>query len=387
MRIVCPNCGAQYEVEDAAIPPEGRDVQCSSCGHGWFQARPELAAPRAGQETVREPAGPEPAAQDDATRSEPAAPAPERQEPEPEPEPEPEREGDTWPEEEVDAEGDDPRSGRPEDDDDDIAVAAEERAARTARGLDPEIAAILKAEAEREARLRAGEAEAVRAAGMPPAEEARPVPQRPERSPEERAAADARRERMREAIMRERRLGMEERTPTPRGRPDPEPAEAPRRPGREAVAAQESEAAIAPAPRRPERGDAESDGQTPARPGRRDAETTGARRDLLPDVEELNSTLRAANEDRPRSSKPASPAVEAPTPAGRGFRRTVSLLAVVIAVLVLVYYRPDMVTTFLPQAEAPLAVYRDLVGQAHAVLFSLGQALVDAVSGLLSRFL
>lgn len=42
MRLHCPNCRAQYEVPDTAIPPEGRDVECSNCGHSWFQA-PVLA--------------------------------------------------------------------------------------------------------------------------------------------------------------------------------------------------------------------------------------------------------------------------------------------------------------------------------------------------------
>ena len=41
MRLVCPNCDAKYEVSDDAVPQEGRDVQCSSCGHAWFQRRPE----------------------------------------------------------------------------------------------------------------------------------------------------------------------------------------------------------------------------------------------------------------------------------------------------------------------------------------------------------
>lgn len=36
MRLACPNCDAQYEVDDAVIPSEGRDVQCSNCGHTWF---------------------------------------------------------------------------------------------------------------------------------------------------------------------------------------------------------------------------------------------------------------------------------------------------------------------------------------------------------------
>jgi predicted Zn finger-like uncharacterized protein len=41
MRIMCPNCDAEYEVDAAAIPETGRDVQCSNCGHAWFQDHPE----------------------------------------------------------------------------------------------------------------------------------------------------------------------------------------------------------------------------------------------------------------------------------------------------------------------------------------------------------
>ncbi|OCX61033.1 hypothetical protein BFP70_16390 [Thioclava sp. SK-1] len=37
MRLICPNCSAQYEVGDSVIPDAGRDVQCSSCGKTWFQ--------------------------------------------------------------------------------------------------------------------------------------------------------------------------------------------------------------------------------------------------------------------------------------------------------------------------------------------------------------
>lgn len=42
MRLICPNCEAEYEVDDAAIPDIGRDVQCSNCGHAWFQLPPEI---------------------------------------------------------------------------------------------------------------------------------------------------------------------------------------------------------------------------------------------------------------------------------------------------------------------------------------------------------
>lgn len=37
MRLTCPNCKAQYEVDDSVIPDAGRDVQCSACGHTWYQ--------------------------------------------------------------------------------------------------------------------------------------------------------------------------------------------------------------------------------------------------------------------------------------------------------------------------------------------------------------
>ena len=37
MRLICPNCGAQYEVPDDVIPAGGRDVQCSNCGFTWFE--------------------------------------------------------------------------------------------------------------------------------------------------------------------------------------------------------------------------------------------------------------------------------------------------------------------------------------------------------------
>lgn len=46
MRLICPNCGAQYDVADEAIPAGGRDVQCSSCQQTWYQTDKPVVAGR-----------------------------------------------------------------------------------------------------------------------------------------------------------------------------------------------------------------------------------------------------------------------------------------------------------------------------------------------------
>jgi len=77
MRLICPNCGAQYEVADDVIPEGGRDVQCSNCGHTWFEQPGTSVTEEFGMPEGTEDARPDP------------APEPES-EPQPEPEPEPE---------------------------------------------------------------------------------------------------------------------------------------------------------------------------------------------------------------------------------------------------------------------------------------------------------
>ena len=75
MRLICPNCDAEYEVDAAAIPDTGRDVQCSSCGHAWFQLPPEVelaleqedelfGAPLGGEPPAAAPVATAPAAED-----------------------------------------------------------------------------------------------------------------------------------------------------------------------------------------------------------------------------------------------------------------------------------------------------------------------------------
>ncbi len=71
MRLICPNCDAQYEVPDEVMPTSGRDVQCSNCGQTWFQHHPDhmpdedfdgldAAAPAPDEEVAPPPAPPSP---------------------------------------------------------------------------------------------------------------------------------------------------------------------------------------------------------------------------------------------------------------------------------------------------------------------------------------
>ena len=46
MRLICPNCSAEYEIPDDAIPEGGRDLQCSSCGGTWFSKSDETDPPQ-----------------------------------------------------------------------------------------------------------------------------------------------------------------------------------------------------------------------------------------------------------------------------------------------------------------------------------------------------
>jgi predicted Zn finger-like uncharacterized protein len=61
MILTCPECATSYFVDDSRIPPAGRRVKCSSCGHRW-RAGPEGPLPDA----------PEPAPDLEAAKVEPA---------------------------------------------------------------------------------------------------------------------------------------------------------------------------------------------------------------------------------------------------------------------------------------------------------------------------
>ena len=71
MRLICPNCEAQYEVPDDAIPPGGRDVQCSNCQQTWFQTQKPVTPAR--NALMLEPSDPHAAPEEDAADKQPVA--------------------------------------------------------------------------------------------------------------------------------------------------------------------------------------------------------------------------------------------------------------------------------------------------------------------------
>ncbi|SIS64423.1 zinc-ribbon domain-containing protein [Phaeovulum vinaykumarii] len=279
MRLICPNCNAQYVVDDSVIPDSGRDVQCSNCGHAWFQL-PEGAAP------------PEAPDMPEAPEVEPGAPeveAPEAEAPEPEaPEPAP-------------------------DADTEAVAPSEEAPPAPRRSLDPSLMAVLREEAEREARARRREA------GLP------------EDAPEAEAAAD----------------------------PDAEIAAMMAGSGAYAAEATAPATPVAdfPAP------DPDPEPDPPPR------------RDRLPDIEEINSTLRATSE---RAGDPV--AADAPETVARnrsGFRLGFGLALAVAAAGLGVYASAPQIAARVPALAPALGTFVETIDRGRVWLDAELRALTD----------
>lgn len=331
MRLICPNCDAQYEVDASVIPPDGRDVQCSSCGHTWFQP-PEGAE----AEDIADPAVAEvqdttdPIADTDFEEAETEVEDLPEFEAEPEEEPaaaagtsaaldavrqmlnassgdekpslEPEPESDPEPEDiidfsEVDDEPDYEPEPAPEPEPEpeyvpvDPEPEPEELAPASRRGLDDKVADVLREEAEREVAAR-------RAEGHAQPLESQPDLGLPDAAVSSAAAGAG---------------GLKDRIARLRGVPS------------------------------------EDEGEKP----------TGARSELLPDIEEINSTLRAnGSRDDDGGAAPSAPAVQANR---NGFGRGFGFVVLIFAILFGIYKASPTISVLVPAAEPTLTVFAGMV--------------------------
>ncbi|HHB81337.1 MAG TPA: hypothetical protein ENK83_06285 [Aliiroseovarius sp.] len=280
MRLVCPNCGAQYEVDDRVIPDSGRDVQCSNCGHSWFQRGAGWQHEHDPQDETPQPDElPDEAFEEHrSATSQAASDSAPASEPDLEPEPEPESE---------------PASNiEPEPDVTPAAEPAPEPAPQ--RELDAETRSILQEEAARELAAREREA-----ASMEVQED----------------------------------LGLEE------------TGEAPASSGLKARMARlrglDHEAAT--------------------------EVETGPRRDLLPDIEEINSSLNSVS-DRDDFDDFADPAARNRASFGRGFGLVLLLAVLAVLLYILAPRIGDMVPALAPVLDSYLAFVDGLRDQLDALM-------------------
>lgn len=93
------------------------------------------------------------------------------------------------------------------------------------------------------------------------------------------------------------------------------------------------------------------------------AAESGSRRGLLPDIEEINSTLRAGSDPMPAASPPA----EGQDPARRksGFSRGFAIILLLVLGLVMIYANAPQIAESLPQADPYLSSYVAMVDQAR----------------------
>lgn len=279
MRLICPNCSAQYEVPADVIPAEGRDVQCSNCQEIWFQTHPDTEPQTDVAQTLKE----------HFAQTEPET-ATETQQSVTVPDPDP-----------IDDEFEhalDQELDTIAEDDPEIAPAITH--ARSKREIDPSVADILREEAQREREQRTAETFEHQDEFALDADEPISDPQ-----PKKSGYIDPKLDDLDEMY--------------------------------------KDTASDAPA----------------------------SRRDLLPDIEEINSTLRRDK----KSAGKEEPETQAQKNASgrRGFRAAIILLLLAVAV----YAYADLITSNVPQLAAYLDAYVAQIDQWRG-------ALSDQTSGFLT---
>ena len=281
MRLICPNCSAQYEVPADVIPAEGRDVQCSNCQETWFQTHPDTEPQTDVAQTLKEHFA--------QTETETAT---ETQQSVTVPDPDPiDDEFERALDQELDTIA---------EDDPDVAPAPAITHERSKREIDPSVADILREEAQREREQRAAETFEHQDEFALDADEPTSDPQ-----PKKSGYIDPKLDDLDEMY--------------------------------------KDTASDAPA----------------------------SRRDLLPDIEEINSTLRRDK----KSAGKEQPETQAQKNASgrRGFRAAIILLLLAVAV----YAYADLITSNVPQLAPYLDAYVAQIDQWRA-------ALSDQTSGFLT---
>ena len=114
------------------------------------------------------------------------------------------------------------------------------------------------------------------------------------------------------------------------------------------------------------------------------ASESGSRRDLLPDIEEINSTLRSGS---PRTSAGAAdigPDIEAPTyqRQKRGFRTGFLTMLLIFGVLTVLYVVAPRLAVAVPALEGPLTGYVYTVDQGRIWLDSKVQGLLQSLDAM-----
>ena len=272
MRLICPNCSAQYEVPADVIPADGRDVQCSNCQETWFQTHPDTEPQTGVAQTLKE----------HFAQTEPET-ATETQQSVTVPDPDP-----------IDDEFEralDQELDTIVEDDPDVAPAPAITNERSKREIDPSVANILREEAQREREQRTAETFEQQDEFALDTDESTSDPQ-----PKKSGYIDPKLDDLDEMY--------------------------------------KDTASDAPA----------------------------SRRDLLPDIEEINSTLRrdkkSVNREEPetQAQKNAS--------GRRGFRAAIILLLLAVAV----YAYADLITSNVPQLAPYLDAYIAQIDQCRAAL-------------------
>lgn len=323
MRLTCPNCAAQYEVPEDVIPAEGRDVQCSSCGQTWFQASaralaeapPEAPAAADTAEAEAHPEDSEAASQPEeaATEAEAAEDSPAEAQPAAK-EPTPEQEPDTEPTPEPEVHAD----------------------------ADPEPAEAAAEEPEEDDSPAEDSVAAPRARTLDPALS--------DILREEAERETALRTAERQSLETQAELGLQE----PQQQQQDQDAAQRGREARDRMARLRGED-----------------------PRRLAAVESGSRRELLPDIEEINSTLRASGSPAAAATiaQPESDADSTPAPRRSGFARGFALSIFLGVLLVLAYDKSALITRTLPQAEPAVSSYVAWVDQARLWLDAQVQGL------------